>query len=103
MIYSDDKWFDAWRTRAINAMPSVATRVFALRNKGYCGYGFHYSLEKLLGTCIRDLSDLENPEYYYAEPRNVIAHRIVLRLLVRELFARVAEAERDLNNDQSNR
>ncbi len=102
MSLSDDDRFDAWRTRSRNAMPGIAARVFALRNKSYAGYGFHYSLEKLLGTCIRDLNDLENAEYYHVEPRDVIAHRIVLRILVRELFSRVVEAERSLNDDKRN-
>ena len=83
-------------TRARNAMPGVAVRVFALRNKSYPGYGFHYGMESSLGKCINWLNNLEDASMYHGDRENVIANRIVLKVIVEELFKRVAEAERSL-------
>ena len=84
------------RTRARNAMPGGAVRVFALRKKAYPGYGFHHSMEKRLGKCSAGVNDLEDASMYHGDREDVIANQIVLKVIVEELFKRVAEAERSL-------
>ena len=49
----------AWRKRVARNLPEWAARTFALRNKSYLGCGFHYGLEKQLGSVIRLTNDYE--------------------------------------------
>lgn len=49
--------FNNWRKEIGELLPSLATRVFALRNKMYYGCGFHWALEKDLGYIINVMND----------------------------------------------
>lgn len=80
----------AWKRRASKAIPALAARVFALRGRPYAGSGFHYALERDLGTAIRIVSSLD--------ARFDIADAIVDEVIVSTLFADVMRAERSLEN-----
>ena len=54
------KKFDKWRERVRNKLPELASRVFALRNKGYTGCGFGWAIEKDLGYIIRSVSNFDS-------------------------------------------
>ncbi len=51
--------FNNWRKEIGELLPSLATRVFALRNKMYYGCGFHWALEKDLGYIINVMNDFD--------------------------------------------
>lgn len=57
------KW-EAWRKRANKRMPELAARVFALREKGYPGCGFHYAMEGQLGLLIHKICDPTKMDYH---------------------------------------
>lgn len=50
-----------WRKRAIRNLPVLASRVFALRTTFYLGCGFHWSMERKLGSVIAILNDYDRP------------------------------------------
>jgi hypothetical protein len=52
--------FNDWRKEIGKGLPELANRVFALRNKGYTGCGFHWTLEKDLGYIISVMNDFDN-------------------------------------------
>jgi len=51
----------AWRKMVAENMPDIAQRVFGLREKFYYGCGFHYGLERSLGSIIATVNDYDNP------------------------------------------
>jgi hypothetical protein len=51
--------FNEWRKEIGKLLPSLANRVFALRNKMYYGCGFHWALEKDLGWIINVMNDFD--------------------------------------------
>jgi hypothetical protein len=51
--------FNKWRKEIGKTLPELASRVFALRTKGYMGCGFHWSLEKDLGYIIAIMNDFD--------------------------------------------
>jgi hypothetical protein len=53
------KKFNKWRKEIGKTLPELASRVFALRSKGYMGCGFHWSLEKDLGHTIAAMNDFD--------------------------------------------
>jgi hypothetical protein len=41
-------------------LPALAMRIFALQNKPYQGYGFHWGLVKTIGTLLRNVNDYDS-------------------------------------------
>lgn len=58
--------FTTWRERVAEELPSLAQRVFALREKPYMGSGFHWGLEKSLGGVLQGVNDYDDERYYYS-------------------------------------
>lgn len=82
--------FEKWRQRVIERLPTLATRVFALREKFYMGCGFHWGLEKELGTVISRLNNYDE-NYYHGQEG--ISNRVILEVTVEGLHKRLREAE----------
>lgn len=51
----------AWRKEINKTLPELASRVFALRQGGYSGSGFHYNMEKTLGRVIAMVNNYDDP------------------------------------------
>ena len=51
--------FNKWRKETKEILPELASRVFALRKKGYMGCGFHWSLERDLGWVISTMNNFD--------------------------------------------
>lgn len=83
--------FTRWRNRAVNSMPSLAARVFALRDKFYIGCGFHWGLEKDFGVCLFRLNNYDDGEIYHG--KNAWADQIALQVRVTGIHKQVAKAE----------
>jgi hypothetical protein len=88
--------FSEYRKNALLGIPEIASRVFALRGKCYMGCGFHYGLEKLLGSVIKELNTYEK---HFENNRDMVAWHILVEVLVEELYERTAEAENSLENN----
>ena len=86
-----NKNFTEWRKGQADIMPGLALRVFALRDRVYDGYGFHYAMEKLLGSVLRQLNNFTNIDYYHSA--DAIAHQITLFILTKELYEAIVKAE----------
>lgn len=82
--------FAKWRKSEADKMPDLALRVFALRPN----LVNQKELEKLLGTCIRELNNHCPYSGYYG--KDAEANRIVLEVLVEELYGDVEKAEKVL-------
>ncbi len=80
-----ERVFDAWRNKCRDAMPELARRVFALRHRMYTGAGFHWAMEKELGSVIAMLNDFDRHFGMSTE--------IVLKVRVQGLYKDVAKAE----------
>lgn len=89
----ESKSFNAWRDRAIEQLPALAARVFALRKPFYTGCGFHYSLEKTLGFLLLKLNDFDS---YPLDIREMVAHYLVMKVHLNGLFKDVIKAEKEI-------
>lgn len=49
-----------WRKSVAAGLPDLAARVFALRQGGYSGCGFHWDMERTLGKVIAIVNDYNN-------------------------------------------
>jgi len=85
-----EKKHAAWCKRINKRIPDLANRVFNLRGKGYKGCGFHYALEKDLGSVIRSLNNYDNPNSFE------FSMMCVTEVLATSLFQRVAQIEKEL-------
>jgi len=74
-----------WRKKVNPELPKLAARVFALRDKTYPGCGFHWSLERLLGTVISNINDYDKR----LEPGDDVEESV----LYEELVERIEKAE----------
>lgn len=83
--------FTKWRARVADSMPTIAARVFALRDKMYAGCVFHYGMEKELGVCLAGLNSYDDGSYYHGD--NAVVNQIVLQAAVSHLYRMVAKAE----------
>lgn len=81
--------FNVWRKRASYLLPELSKRVFDLRGKMYKGCGFHWSLEKSLGACIKDISN-------YDETVD-IGCQIAIQVCFESLIEKVLKIESELN------
>lgn len=80
-----DEEFNAWRKAIAESLPSITSRVFALRNKSYLGCGFHWGMEKRLGAVIRNACDYnEYPD---------VAMRIIYKVIYEGLIENLEQAE----------
>lgn len=95
---SDD--FKKWRDRTVIQLPRLAARVFALRDEHYYGCGFHYDLERTLGYLIWKLNDFQS---YPLNLREMVAHRIVMKVHLSELFKDVVKAEKEIQYSREQR
>lgn len=86
----DSKEFHKWRGRVVAKLPDLAARVFALRGKAYPGHGFHYYMEARLGRVISGVTD---PTRMPLGTQERIAERLILQIVVEELFRDLAAAE----------
>jgi len=77
-----------WQRRVMARTPDLAARTFALRSKPYRGCGFHYSLEKTLGSVIKIASDLDGVREY--------PDTIIDQVIVEQFHKELAAAERSL-------
>lgn len=74
-----------WRKRAAKNLPMLANRVFALRTAHYPGCGFHWSMERKLGSVIAVINDYDRPFGDYDQ--------LGVELGLSELYRDVARAE----------
>jgi hypothetical protein len=84
-----EKAYEEWSRRASARMPQLAARVFALRDKGYPGCGYHYAMEAALGKLIARICDPTSIDYH--DPKKPVwvqhmASRIHLRALIRDIW-----------------
>lgn len=84
----DARKFNQWRDRINTQIPELANRVFSLRRKFYKGCGFHYSLEKTLGTVTKGLNN-HDEQWDFAD-------RLVFEVVVEGLIERVIAAEKSI-------
>lgn len=85
-----DKIFDRWRAHLYYHLPSLAKRVFALRDFFYTGCGFHYDLEAELGYVIAKVN--AHNEFYPSEIRD----RIVMQVRIRRFLESLRWAEANI-------
>lgn len=100
-IQDRDNAFTEWRQAKADSVADVASRIFALRKKGYLGCGFHWSLEKQLGSCIMMLNDYDSEKYY--NTREAAINQAVLKVVVESLENRLSEAESGKNHIEKER
>lgn len=81
--------FDKWRKRTREAMPALAARVFALRDRVYPGS--RWEIECELGVCLARLNNYTNNVLHYGPSAEQA--QLVLQVLVEELYKQVAKAE----------
>lgn len=81
----------AWRARAAKNMPALAMRIFALREVAYPGYGFHWNMERRLGSIMMHLND-------YDTPLSVVG-QIGVEVALEGLYADAAKAEASVNKE----
>lgn len=77
----------AWKQRTAEGMPEAAARVFALRGKMYAGCGFHYALERSLGSVIRIVNTLE-----FQEVSTMVIDEVIVEHFFRDLALAEASA-----------
>lgn len=82
-----------WRKRVNKGLPSFANRVFALRNTGYMGCGFHYDLERQLGNLINGVNRTDREAFDFT-------YRIALKVLCSGLYKDIIRIENELNNKE---
>lgn len=87
----ESKEFNAWRDRAIEQFPALAARVFKLRICVYPGFGSQHDLEKTLGYLLWQLNNFQS---YPLNLREMVAHRIVMKVHLNTLFKDVVKAEK---------
>lgn len=80
-----EKEFNDYRAKIAKDLPSLASRVFALRSKSYPGCGFHYSMEARLGYVIQHVNNF-GETYGFVE-------RVMFEVQVSSLYDSVKEAE----------
>jgi hypothetical protein len=87
----DQQWlYRRWEKRVDKQIPNLATRVFALREKMYPGWGFHYEMEKRLGKIIYELNNYDDcPQDW----KKIAMRRLVMEVIVSGLFEDVKIAE----------
>ena len=78
--------FNEWRKDKAKELPSLANRVFALRDKGYMGCGFHWALEKELGYIISVMNDFDR-RY------NKMTDRVVVEVRYKMFVENIEKAE----------
>lgn len=83
--------FDHWREMTLATAAAIGRRVFALRDSGYTGCGFHWQLERLFGICLAELSDYDSPKFH--EGAAAAVERLNTQARWRHLLLRVDEAE----------
>ena len=76
--------YDKWVKKVNEHLPDLSARVFSLRNKN----SGSRELESLLGKVIHEI---RNVHQFHVDLGDRTAHRIVVKILVEELF-------KDLNN-----
>lgn len=86
--------FTEWRKKVAVELPDLAARIFALRDKGYPGCGFHWGMEKELGYVICKVNDYDDGELYHGE--NAIAFQITLEVRYEALVKQLADAEKSV-------
>lgn len=84
------KDFNNWRKEIGKLLPSLAIRVFALRNKMYYGCGFHWALEKDLGFIINVMNDFDKDYRKMAE-------RIVIEVRYENFLQKLERAESNVD------
>lgn len=76
------KEFNKWRKKVGKTLPDLAFRVFALRDKGYMGCGFHWYVEKELGYIISVMNDFNNG---YREYTSRVTVEVKYKLFIKNL------------------
>jgi hypothetical protein len=76
----------AWKKRLARRLPDLATRTFALRGKAYPGYGFHYALERSLGSVIKIATTFDYQD---------LGSDIIDEVIVEAFHVELAAAERE--------
>lgn len=84
--------FDRWREETLTQAADVGRRVFALRDVGYTGCGFHWQLERLFGVCLTELSDYDSSKFHEGDA--AITERLNAQARWRHLLLRVEVAEK---------
>lgn len=77
-----------WRKKVNAEIPKLAAKIFSFRGKHYVGAGFHYSIEKTLGSLIQGINNFEEAL--------TIDVTILLEILYDELKEKIAIIEVEL-------
>lgn len=94
-IQERDKKFTEWRKRTAQNLPALCERVFALRGTGYVGCGFHWCVERDLGTVMALVNNYDNGDFYNNTWEAEIK-QTVLRIRVEHLYKSVTDAEKSV-------
>ncbi len=86
--------YTKWRRIVEELLPELSKRIFALREHGYMGCGFHWALERDLGYAIAKVCDYDDGDIYHS--KDAFAHQIVIQVRVRQTFERLAKIEDEL-------
>lgn len=86
--------YSKWMARVSKKLPALSARVFALRDTGYHGCGFHWSLESRLGRVIMIATNAEEDVWHGKE---AYANRLINEILVESLHKDVACIEASLS------
>jgi len=82
--------FNEWRKEIGKTLPELASRVFALRKKGYMGCGFHWGLEKDLGWVILTMNNFDKSYRDFAT-------RISVEVVYECFIERLEEIENEIS------
>ena len=90
--------FTEWRKEVNEKLPELSRKIFALRSVMYKGCGFHWSLEKSLGSVIREINNYDAGSGYYHD-KDCVCNRIVLKVCVEHLFEDVERIEKEIGHE----
>ena len=63
------KEFNDYRDQVNNELPELSRKIFDFRHVTYLGCGFHWALEKRLGTLISMINDYDR---HYSETEEIM-------------------------------
>lgn len=89
--------FNDWRRRVNKKLPELASRVFALRGRGYPGCAGQWNMEKRLGNVITEINNYDTDRYFTTGKNNTVS-QLNLEVCVGMLYQEVKEAEESLKD-----
>jgi hypothetical protein len=83
-----------WQLRTVKFLDQLQKRIYALSDKPYLGYGFHYAM---VGEIAYLRTEITLPDLRWCN--KAIARNLVLQVRVNALAEQVARAERGIDNE----